>query len=257
MTQTRDFLDRFRPAGAPGGAARAGVPADRVRELAAEVGPVLALLDDVHAECDQILGEARREAARVAAQAHTEVMRIERDGQRRARVARDEAAAAVLAQARAEAQASRGGSGQAGPRRAAAGEAAHAGTGGHGGGPGAGGGGRTAGPGRRGPGRDCRAAAMSAAWVAGSVRARALARRRIGAVAARRLAECGSLEDALHTARAHRLRARDPVRADAGAGAARHRRGHPVGSAGARGLASARRAPRAADAGRLVRDRQR
>lgn len=39
---------------------------------------------------------------------------------------------------------------------------------------------------------------MSAAWVAGSVRARALARRRIGAVAARRLAECGSLEDALH-----------------------------------------------------------
>jgi hypothetical protein len=38
---------------------------------------------------------------------------------------------------------------------------------------------------------------MSAAWVAGSVRARALARRRIGAVAARRLAESGSLEDAL------------------------------------------------------------
>lgn len=38
---------------------------------------------------------------------------------------------------------------------------------------------------------------MSAAWVAGSVRARALARRRIGAVAARRLAGSGSLEDAL------------------------------------------------------------
>ena len=104
MTQTRDFLDRFRPAGAPGAAARAGVPADRVRELAAEVEPVLALLDDVHAECDQILGEAQREAARIAAEAHTEVMRIERDAQRRARAARDQAAAAVLAQARAEAQ---------------------------------------------------------------------------------------------------------------------------------------------------------
>ena len=38
---------------------------------------------------------------------------------------------------------------------------------------------------------------MSVAWVAGSVRARALARRRIGAVASRRLAACASLEDAL------------------------------------------------------------
>jgi hypothetical protein len=104
MTQTRDFLDRFRPAGAPGAAARAGVPADRVRELAAEIEPVLALLDDVHAEYEQILGEAHRAAARIAAEAHTEVMRIERDGQRRARAARDEAAAAVLAQARAEAR---------------------------------------------------------------------------------------------------------------------------------------------------------
>jgi hypothetical protein len=38
---------------------------------------------------------------------------------------------------------------------------------------------------------------MSVAWVAGSVRARALARRRIGAVASRRLAASASLEDAL------------------------------------------------------------
>jgi hypothetical protein len=38
---------------------------------------------------------------------------------------------------------------------------------------------------------------VSAGWVAGSVRARALARRRLGADAARRLAACGSLEDAL------------------------------------------------------------
>ena len=37
---------------------------------------------------------------------------------------------------------------------------------------------------------------MSAAWVAGSVRARTLARRRIGAGAARRLAACASLSDA-------------------------------------------------------------
>ena len=38
---------------------------------------------------------------------------------------------------------------------------------------------------------------MSAGWVAGSVRARALARRRIGARAARQVAASGSLEDAL------------------------------------------------------------
>ena len=38
---------------------------------------------------------------------------------------------------------------------------------------------------------------MSAGWVAGSVRARALARRRIGADQARRLAACGSLGEAL------------------------------------------------------------
>ncbi len=104
MTQTRDFLDRFRPAGAPGAAARAGVPADRVRELAAEVEPVLVLLDDVHAECDRILAEAQQEAARIAAQAQAEVSRIGRDAERRARAARDGAASGVLTQARAEAQ---------------------------------------------------------------------------------------------------------------------------------------------------------
>jgi len=38
---------------------------------------------------------------------------------------------------------------------------------------------------------------MSAGWVAGSVRARAMARRRVGLDAARQLASCGSLNDAL------------------------------------------------------------
>ena len=38
---------------------------------------------------------------------------------------------------------------------------------------------------------------MSAGWVAGSVRAKALVRRRLGADGARRLAACGSLGDAL------------------------------------------------------------
>lgn len=112
MTQTRDFLERFRPAGAPGAAARAGVPADRVRELAAEVEPVLALLDDVHAECEQIIARAQQEADQIAASAQAEVARIGRDAERRARTAREDARSEVLAQARAEAQQAAAGAGR-------------------------------------------------------------------------------------------------------------------------------------------------
>jgi vacuolar-type H+-ATPase subunit H len=102
VTQARDFLDRFRPAGAPGSAARAGVPADRAAELAAEVEPVLALLDDTHAECERIVEAARQEAARITAQARAEAARIGQEADRNARAARDETAAEVLAQAKAE-----------------------------------------------------------------------------------------------------------------------------------------------------------
>ena len=80
----------------------AGVPADRAAELAAEVGPVLALLDDTHAECERITEAARREADRITAEARAEVAMIGQEADRNARAARDEAAAEVLAQARAE-----------------------------------------------------------------------------------------------------------------------------------------------------------
>jgi hypothetical protein len=56
---------------------------------------------------------------------------------------------------------------------------------------------------------------MSAGWVAGSVRARALARRRLGAEDTRRLASCGSLTDALRmlsgTAYGANLRPEQPL----------------------------------------------
>ncbi len=48
---------------------------------------------------------------------------------------------------------------------------------------------------------------MSAGWVAGSVRARLLLERRLGAEGARAVASCGSLEAALARARRHGLRA--------------------------------------------------
>ena len=88
----RDFLSRFRPAGAPGAAARAPVPVDRRRELEAEAGPVLALLDDVQDECDQIVLQARRDAGAVMAAARAEAAAIAAAGDRRAQAARDEAA---------------------------------------------------------------------------------------------------------------------------------------------------------------------
>jgi hypothetical protein len=58
---------------------------------------------------------------------------------------------------------------------------------------------------------------MSAGWVAGSVRARALARRRLGAEETRRVASCGSLSDALRvlaaTAYGVNLRPEQPLAA--------------------------------------------
>jgi vacuolar-type H+-ATPase subunit H len=81
-----------------------GVPADRAAELAAEVMPVLALLDETHAECERIIAAARQDADRITAQARAEAAGITQAASQNARVARDEAAAEVLDQARAEVQ---------------------------------------------------------------------------------------------------------------------------------------------------------
>jgi vacuolar-type H+-ATPase subunit E/Vma4 len=103
MPQLRDFLSRFRPAGAPGPAARTGVPVDRSRELETEVGPVLALLADVDAECARILDQARQDADAVRATARARAAVITADGDRAAQAVRDEAARQVLNAARDEA----------------------------------------------------------------------------------------------------------------------------------------------------------
>lgn len=94
-----DFLSRFRPAGAPG-AALAGVPADRRRELEAEVGPVLALLAGTQAECERIIARARQDAGQLAAEAAAEAAAISADAGRRAAAAREDAARRVMAAAR-------------------------------------------------------------------------------------------------------------------------------------------------------------
>jgi len=97
MPQLHDFLIRFRPAGAPGAAGRAGAPADRSLELEAEVGPVLVLLESTDAERERIVAEARHTAGQITAAAQAEAAVIAADAERRARSAREEAARQVMA----------------------------------------------------------------------------------------------------------------------------------------------------------------
>lgn len=65
MPQWRNFLERFRPVGAPGAAMPQGVPADRVADVAAELAPMLELLDEVQAEAERIRRDGVEQAARL------------------------------------------------------------------------------------------------------------------------------------------------------------------------------------------------
>lgn len=87
MPRLRNFLERFRPAGAPGSMA-VGVPVDRGTALAAELEPVFALLGAVEDECRLIVERAEAEAEAVRGEA-------------------EERAAAIVAAARAGAAAER------------------------------------------------------------------------------------------------------------------------------------------------------
>jgi hypothetical protein len=62
MPRVRELLDRFRPAGAPGSASAAGVPADRRAGVEAELEPVFAALAGVEAECARLRTAAAAEA---------------------------------------------------------------------------------------------------------------------------------------------------------------------------------------------------
>lgn len=69
MPSGRGFLERLRPAGTPGAAARRGVPADRKAEFGAELEPLFALLAEVDAEADRIRRAAGEDARRTIADA--------------------------------------------------------------------------------------------------------------------------------------------------------------------------------------------
>lgn len=96
MATLRDFVRRFRPAGAPGAAAPAGVPADRVAELTAELAPVFDVLRSVNQQAADLIAEAHREAERRRLAAAGRAEGLLADARQRAEAARAAAAAAAV-----------------------------------------------------------------------------------------------------------------------------------------------------------------
>jgi hypothetical protein len=105
VPRSRDFLERFRPSGTPGAAAAAGVPADRVAERSAELGPVLAELDDTQEEARRIVAAARLEADRRRTEGAQRARSVLAAARSQAEAERAEAASLVRRQAEEEAAA--------------------------------------------------------------------------------------------------------------------------------------------------------
>ena len=114
MPTIRDLLNRFRPAGAPGPAGGAGVPADRVAARSAELESVFARLADAQPAATRIRSDAaerahdRRKdgaeaAGRIVAEARGRADAVRAEANARARGAAETAAAEVLDRARADA----------------------------------------------------------------------------------------------------------------------------------------------------------
>ena len=95
MLSARELLERFRPVGAPGAAAPAGVPADRVAELSRELQPVFDELVEVQRQCAELRtaavaeATARRGAGAARARAIVAAARLEAEAQRADAAARE------------------------------------------------------------------------------------------------------------------------------------------------------------------------
>ena len=97
-----DILRRFRPAVAPGPAAPAGVPADRVMEAEAELAVVFAALGPAVTEASALVEQARVDADRRRQAGVEEAQRIVDGARARLDSVRAEAANARLAESGAE-----------------------------------------------------------------------------------------------------------------------------------------------------------
>jgi hypothetical protein len=91
------FLNRFRRAGTPGAAARAGVPVDRAAEAAAELQAVLALLVEAESTGAEIRQRAERDAEELRERARATAADLVAEARARAAAERADAAAAARA----------------------------------------------------------------------------------------------------------------------------------------------------------------
>ena len=89
------ILDRFRPVGAPGAAAPAGVPAADDQGRAAELAPVFAALAGDVAACEALVDEARLSAEEHVARARAQAAAIVAQARLDAGAARVRAAARI------------------------------------------------------------------------------------------------------------------------------------------------------------------
>ena len=102
MPGFREFLARFRPAGSPGPAVAGAVPADRSRELTAELEAPLALLDEAVSQATAMRETASREAVARRRAAALQAESVVRAARERAQEVRRETAARVGEEARTE-----------------------------------------------------------------------------------------------------------------------------------------------------------
>lgn len=96
MPRARDLLERFRPAGAPGGATAAGTPVDHTADMASELAPVFAALAETQTECAQLLDSARADAAATLARAREQANAVRDSARERVPAERTAAAAAAV-----------------------------------------------------------------------------------------------------------------------------------------------------------------
>lgn len=115
MVDVRGILRRFKPAGAPGAAIGAAVPADRTAEHDAELQPLFASLQDAEAEAQAIRARAAAEATDIRQEARLRAESIveeaaeratleQEKAERQARTAAERCSAALIEQARTRAE---------------------------------------------------------------------------------------------------------------------------------------------------------
>lgn len=96
------FLDRLRPVGTPGAAARRGVPADRLAEFGAELEPLFELLAETEVAAGKIRRVAEDDAGRMVTNGMARAEAVIADATERAEAVRADTAARGRTEAAAE-----------------------------------------------------------------------------------------------------------------------------------------------------------